>query len=104
MSYSVIACDPATGSTADLVVITGGVLSGSMVEAIRRAGFTVTANIPDRVRQFEGLDIDWMIVDELPPSKPSAKRQALLAQYERARLQKNKNLMRDLSRQLERTW
>jgi hypothetical protein len=79
-------------------------------EAAQAAGVHVILMHPAQTRVF-GVGVDSMVIDELTsfgdpiaPSKPSPKRQALLAQLERAKLSRNKNLIRDLTRQLEKVW
>lgn len=42
--------------------------------------------------------------EPIQPAAPNPKRQALLAQYQRAKMRRDKNAMRDITRQLEKVW
>jgi hypothetical protein len=97
-----------------VAIVTGSGQMGyaaRMLLEIERLGLADVVVI-DVTRPATLLGIDFAFVDELAPlksyaenlttPKPSAKRRALMAQLERAKLHRDKNAIRDLTRQLEK--
>jgi predicted ATPase len=99
---------------AQTVLMLGGCLGGGGKSALIRArleaaGFTVLVANPRPARTenwikgwFDELH-DLTRVPLFQTPQPSEKRKQLIAQLNRAKAQRNKNLVRDLTRQLEVT-
>jgi hypothetical protein len=97
---------------ADVIVVSSDPLSARMLRLVQMAegrGLVVSIRTPEQMRQTGALSV--MYYDEmasycpplpvLPKQKWSPKIQQLIAQLNRAKAQRNKNLVRDLTRQLE---